>query len=210
MRVSASVFEIGMGVSALGSVAGTRASAADGAVDALGVDVEVGDEAQAIEARGEHAARLQVRDQAGGALAVQVGEDDVGLRRLDREAGQALQAFGEAGAERVVVGEAVDVMLERVAAPRRRRRRPGACRRRPSCASGAPPAMNSREPTSAEPTGAPRPFEKQTETLSNGARSPRRRARIAPSCDRGVEEARAVEVRRQAALLREPRVAASR
>jgi hypothetical protein len=36
--------------------------------------------------------------------------------------------------------------------------------------------MKAREPTSAEPIGAPSPFEKQTETLSNGAVA-RRRAR---------------------------------
>ena len=66
------------------------------------------------------------------------------------------------------------------AAPPRRRRRPGACRRRPSCASGARAAINAREPTSAEPTGAPSPFEKQTETVSNGAAIARAVARGSP------------------------------
>ena len=64
--------------------------------------------------------------------------------------------------------------------------------------------MNSREPTSAEPTGAPSPFEKHTDTLSKWRRDrARRRARIAAERDRGVEQARAVEVGRQAAPARE-------
>ena len=61
VRVSASVFEIGMGVS--GRSVQVLAHGSRGAVDAFGVDVEVGHEAQAIEAGREHAARLQVRDQ---------------------------------------------------------------------------------------------------------------------------------------------------
>ena len=64
----------------------------DCAVDAGGVDIEVRHETQFVQAGGEHAARFQVRHQTGRTLALQIGEHDVGLRRLDDQARQALLA----------------------------------------------------------------------------------------------------------------------
>ena len=113
VRVSASVLVIGHG-GPPGQAVEVLAHRGDGAVDARGVDVEVGHEAQAVEAGGEHAARLQVLDQAGGAVACDVDEDHVGLRRLDRQPGQPAQPLGEPRAQRVVVGQALDVVVERV------------------------------------------------------------------------------------------------
>ena len=54
----------------------------------------------------------------------------------------------------------------------------------------------------AEPTGAPRPFEKQTLTVSNGAAQ---RATAMPARHRGVQDPRAVEVQLEAALARRAR-----
>ena len=74
----------------------------------------MGDEAQPLAARREHALRPQVRNETGGALVRDVGEHDVRLRSLDGKARQAGDAIEETRRERVVVGEAVDVVLERV------------------------------------------------------------------------------------------------
>ena len=170
VRASASVVLIGMKASAIDSVNKVSAHRGDGAVHALGIDVEMSDEAQAIQARRQDAARLEVRHQPGRALALQVGEEDVGLRGLDRQAGQPLEALGKARRERVVLREPLDVVVgaySAAAATTPAWRMPPPTILRPRCAA----AMNSFEPTSAEPTGAPSPFEKQTETLSNGAAS---------------------------------------
>ena len=153
----------------------------DGAIDAVAIDVEVGDEAQ------RDRGRWRARRATSGAPSGRRRGRSSGRRRRCSICGASTvrpghvdQAVGEPCRERVVVGEALDVVVERVQRRRGDARRPGACRRRASCASGARRAMNSREPTSAEPTGAPRPFEKQTETLSNGAAMSRAVARGSP------------------------------
>ena len=87
----------------------------DGAFDAFGIDVEVGDEAQAVQSGDEDSAGLEVGDEGGDLMlggAGQVGEEDVGVGGGDFEAGQVGEAGGELGDEGVVVREAVDVMFE--------------------------------------------------------------------------------------------------
>ena len=72
--------------------------------------------------------------------------------------------------------------------------RPGASPRPIACAAVAPPRRARRGPQSALPTGAPRPFEKHTLTVSNGAQ------RVATSTSARharVPDARAVEVGRE-------------
>ena len=108
-------------------------------VDAFGIDVQVRHKAQAIEAGGQHALLRQVLQQFPGALAGRPGEvheQDVGLRRLDLQALDAGQALGQAARQSVVLGQSLDVVLERMARSRRPAGRTGACRRPPSCGCG--------------------------------------------------------------------------
>ena len=113
-----------------------------------------------------------------------------------RDARDARQRLGEAARVGVIVGEARAVVLERVERRPRRGCRPGACRRRASCGSGARARHRRGRPAITEPTGAPSPFEKQTDTVSNGAASSRSGD---AARDGGVPDARAVEVQREAA-----------
>ena len=128
-------------------------------------------------------------------------DDDVGvdLVRIDAHARDARQPGGEAARVRVIVGEPVAVVLERV-------QRGGAQDADLAHAAAQHLAeaarafdVVARPPAITEPTGAPSPFEKQAETVSNGAASsPLRDA----ARDGGVPDARAVEVQREAAPAR--------
>ena len=89
-----------------------------------------------------------------------VDDDDVGLHRAaSTDAGAASRArLGEArGPGRGRRRAARRGGRARTALPRRGCR-PGACRRRSACARCAPRPSARREPTSTEPTGAPRPL----------------------------------------------------
>jgi len=63
--------------------------------------------------------------------------------------------------------------------------------------------MNSREPTIAEPTGAPSPFEKHTEMLSNGAAIARALARASPPSATAALKSREAAPPRERARLHE-------
>ena len=120
-------------------------------------------------------------------------DDDVGLHggQVELHAGQPAHALGEPAAWR---------------GPRRAGP-PASSATRPAAASTPawrmpPPsilrtrrarAMKSREPHTSEPTGAPRPLDRQNVTESTAARSRPPAARR----DHGIEEARAVEVHRR-------------
>jgi hypothetical protein len=155
--------------SGMGAQAKKAADGGHGAVDAGGVDVQVRDEAQAVQAHGQDAVLLQVLDQRRRALARrahQVDEQDVGLRRLDRPGRRCLAALRPARGQRVVLREALHVVVERVDAaaastPAWRIAPPAILRMRRAR------AISSREPHSADPAGVPSPLLKQTETESN-------------------------------------------
>ncbi len=83
-------------------------------VDAGGVDIQVGDEAQADEPGGQHAVGFEVVQQRGAAAALDLGEDDIGLRWRDGDTRQRRQAVGQAARQGVVVGQALDVVRQRM------------------------------------------------------------------------------------------------
>ena len=100
------------------------------------------------------------------------------------------EALGEPPRARVVVGEPLDVVVERVEL---------AAATIPACRI-APPKRNfcrqarsisSAEPARSAPSGQPSPFERQSVTVSASADS---RRRLDPGGDRRVEQPRAVEV----------------
>ena len=97
-----------------------------------------------------------------------VDDHDVGLhaRRVHRRRGPLRHRRRERAGPGMIIGQPDQLMIERVAGRRRPACRPGANRRRVAC--GAPgPGRFSAVLTSIEPTGAPRPLEKQTLTVSN-------------------------------------------
>ena len=106
---------------------------------------------------------------------------------------------GEGARMRVVVGEPRRGDGRARTARRRRRCRPGASRRRTCGDSARAVSIASRAPASSEPPGAPRPFDSDTATRSNGARQLGRRA---ARRDRRVPQPRAVEEGGDAALAR--------
>jgi hypothetical protein len=112
-----------------------------------------------------------------------------------RQAAQRAASFAGAA---MVLGQARDVVVERVLAiaassPAWRQPPPTTLRQRRAR------SISARSPSSIEPTGAPRPFEKHTDTLSK----PRATSRAGTPRRRGVEQARAVEVEAQPVPVRE-------
>ena len=91
----------------------------------------------------------------------------------------------------MVVGDAVDVVVERVERCRGRRSPPAASLRRRSASRAAPGPSTPEEPAIRAPSGQPRPFEKQSVTVSKAAADP---CRVHAGRNRGVDEPSAVEV----------------
>ena len=93
--------------------------------------------------------------------------DDVRLdmRGIDRDSRQRGQAFGEQPGVLVVLGEALDMVVERVqtpaAMPDWRKAPPSMCFQRQAS------VMSPREPASTAPAGAPRPLLKSIQAVSN-------------------------------------------
>ena len=158
----------------------------DGAVDAGGVDVQVRGETQAVQARGQHALR------ASGAPAARPSAPaprPPGRRRgcwsaAPRPAGPrsrpgprpgGARARGPLRGDRCGARSAWDAAAASM--PAWRMPPPAILRMRWAR------AINSREPHSADPTGAPRPLLKQTETLSKHCAMRRASARASvPRC----------------------------
>lgn len=83
------------------------------------VDIEVRDKAQPVQTGGQHALRLEVGDQRVSARLGdirQINKQDVGLRWLDAQLGDALQGIGQALRQGVVMRQARHMMVQR---PRR-------------------------------------------------------------------------------------------
>ena len=122
-----------------------------------------------------------------------------------REHGEITERVGQLTRARVVSFEPLDVMVQRVNPGR------GEHAGLPHAAAEhlAPaPRMrtNSTDPHSTEPAGAPSPFDKHTDTLSNAAVSVGRGTRCA---HRGVEQTRAVEMHRELRRSHNARAAAT-
>ena len=147
------------------------------------------------DARGGEAARSPRRSSARAAH-VDLDEVRLDLLEIDRHPGRR-QAFREPPGARVVVGEPLDVVLERVHARQRRRCRPGAWRRRRGTSSAAPTRISSGEPARSAPSGQPSPLERQSVTVSKCRPIP---AAGTPERDRRVQQPRAVEVHARAQL----------
>ena len=115
---------------------------------------------------------LEGRRQFGSAhRTAHVEPDDVGLdaRRIELDAGDLGKPLGQMAGVGVVLGQALDVVIERVQA---------GGGDDPGLAHGAadllldPPGLVDEvaaSPASTAPTGAPRPLEKSIQTESNGA-----------------------------------------
>src|SRR5262249_3806969 len=81
------------------------------ALDAAGVDIEMGRESQAIEPRRKNAVLLQMRQQLSGARsrrAHQVDEQQIRLRRLDLKLVDAGQPLRQLPGKGVILRETVD------------------------------------------------------------------------------------------------------
>ena len=135
-----------------------------------------------------------------------VDEDDIGLRRAHREPFDASQALRQALRQRVVVGQALDMVVERV--QRRRRQQAGlaqaatghlahAPRRRDQLAGAAQRRADRRAQPLAE---ADRQAVEVVGDLAQARQRPLPRRRAG---DRRVEHARAVQVRGQTARARQ-------
>ena len=149
-------------------------------------------------------------DQAGGAVAVRSAKTMLVCGGSTVRPGRPARPVGEAGRQRVVVGEAVDVVVERV----QRRRGDDAGLAHAAADHLAPAVRAGDERARADQRRADRRAEALREAdrdlIERRRDRARRRARIAAERDRGVEEARAVEVGRQAVPLARARIAASR
>ena len=110
---------------------------------------------------------------AGRARAV--GAHDVGadVRGIDAARPARSQRVGEPTRAGVIVGEPLDHRLERDDPGRRDHARLAHARRPSGPGARAPRAITSAGPHSSEPTGAPRPFDRQNITVSAGATSSR-------------------------------------
>ena len=89
--------------------------------DARIVDIEMRREPQARPAsrRDQHAMRAQVVRQRALQTLRHRDENEVGMRAVDDEAGNRAQRGRERGGTPVVVGEALDMVVERMQAHRR-------------------------------------------------------------------------------------------
>lgn len=85
-------------------------------LDAVIVDVEMGDDAylRQVTDRQTHVRRVEVRLERGQTFALDLDEDHVGVLAGDPQTGQIGEAGGQTRGAGMVVGEAGDVMVERM------------------------------------------------------------------------------------------------
>ena len=104
--------------------------------DVGGGDVEVGDQAQAVPAAAQHAGVAQPLDGAGGALGARSTKTILVCGGSSRHARQALQPLGQRAGVGMVVGQAVDVVVQRVQRGGGQHAGLAHAAAEPSCASG--------------------------------------------------------------------------
>ena len=88
--------------------------AIDGVVDTSSIHPQVRHKAQANQTRGQNAMGLQILKQGRATSIGHIHKHDVGLRRTHAEAWHALQALGQSMRQRMVVGQALDMVVQRV------------------------------------------------------------------------------------------------
>ena len=134
------------------------------------VHVEMRHGAQPLRRRAARAGRPRSQSgRAGRERVVDLEDHDVGLDRgrIDRDAVELGQPVGEPARVGVVLGEPLDVVVERAAA--RRPRDPGLAHRAAHHLLVAPGLVDQRRASAAStaPTGAPRPLVKSIQAVSN-------------------------------------------
>ena len=118
----------------------------DGGPDGVGVEVEVGDQSQGtgVWSHDQDALGLEVFRQACDLVSRDGGEDHVGLYGRDFDAFDVGEAIGEEAGVRVVVLQAINVVLEGVDAEIRQLRCVGVVEDAKNSAHGFRPSMSAQ------------------------------------------------------------------